>query len=230
MWTVGAIAWVLFALVCRRILQNPRGDVLGGIGWHFSRQYARLYHWLRVSGRENIPKRVPVDGRPVVVIGNHTSGVDPVLIQSVLPFFVRWVMAADMQGRGLEEFWKYLEVILVKRGGATEISGMRESLRHLRGGGALGVFPEGRLPAVRGKMHRFHTGIGLIVDKSGALVLPCVLAGTPHRHSSWMALWFPSRSRLRVMPLIDFKAEGIPADQIGADLQKRYERWVREMD
>ncbi|MCW5766288.1 MAG: 1-acyl-sn-glycerol-3-phosphate acyltransferase [Phycisphaeraceae bacterium] len=225
-----AVGWVLFALACRRIMHNPRGDALSGIGWHFARQYARWYHWLRVRGRGNIPPEPPIDGRPLIIVSNHTAGVDPILIQSTVPYFVRWVMAADMQGHGLDALWKYLEVILVNRNGQTEVAGMREAMRHLKAGGALGIFPEGRLQTERGRLHPFLHGLGLLIARSNALVLPCVIAGTPMRDTAWASLWAPSRSRLWIMPVIDYPALGVKPGDIAADLQARYERWVPQIE
>lgn len=224
-----AAAWLVFALICRKLLDNPRGDPLAGLGWYFARVYARVYHQLRVRGRENVPRAVPVDGRPVIVIGNHTAGLDPILIQSQLPFFVRWLMAEDMRGTRWEDLWKFVEVIMVKRWGASEVAGMREAMRHLKEGGAIGIFPEGRLHVTRGQMHPFLAGIGVLIARSNALVLPCVIAGTPHCSSSWASLFWPSRSRLDIKPLIDFRAEGIKAGDIASNLQARYERWTREI-
>lgn len=223
------LVWLVFCLLCQRIANNPRGDMLAGLLWYFIKAYVRLFHLLRITGREHVPRAAPIDGRPIIVIANHTAGLDAVLIQAVCPFFIRWLMAADMRVRRFDGLWDYLQIIDIQRGGATEVSGMRTAMRHLKDGGTLGIFPEGRLQVVRNQLHPFHHGTGLLIARSNALVLPCVIAGTPHCSSSWTSLFVPSRSRLRIMPLIDFSAEGVKAADIAANLQRRYEGWVREL-
>lgn len=104
--------------------------------------YVRRVHRLRVLGAEHIP-----DGRhagPLLIVANHTAGVDPLLVQSACPFFVRWMMADDMQINGLNWFWRWVQVIGVDRNGR-EIAAAREAIRHLQDRGVIGIFPEGTL-------------------------------------------------------------------------------------
>jgi 1-acyl-sn-glycerol-3-phosphate acyltransferase len=211
---VGAAAlWLVFCWWSQRVVHNPRraGDIASGLAWRLVIVYARLFHWMRIVHRKNIPSGPVVNGRPIVVVANHTAGVDPLLIQAALPFYVRWMMAADMRAESLEGLWSFLEVISIDRSGK-----------------ALGIFPEGRLRTARHQLHEFLPGVGLIVSRSDALVLPIVITGTPMMESSWASLWTPSPARVRVMPLIDFKAEGIRAGGIAPELRKRYVQWLAE--
>src|SRR4051812_49078545 len=96
-------------------------------------------HRVHVEGAEHIPlTRAP---GPLIVVLNHTAGIDPLLAQSVVPFEIRWLMMTDMRAPSLEWFWRFANVIFVdQRGG---VSGAREAIRHVKAGGVIGIFPEG---------------------------------------------------------------------------------------
>jgi hypothetical protein len=71
-------------------------------------------------------------------VANHTAGVDPVLIQAVAPFEIRFLMARDMQPRVLRELWEWTGVIAVNRDGP-DSRAAREAIRWLREGGLDGT-------------------------------------------------------------------------------------------
>src|SRR4051812_24610919 len=52
--------------------------------------FARIYHRVNVLS----PQRLPKQG-PAILICNHTSGLDPMLIQSVCPRLIVWMMARE---------------------------------------------------------------------------------------------------------------------------------------
>jgi 1-acyl-sn-glycerol-3-phosphate acyltransferase len=226
---LGLLLWLLLVVVGNIAVRNPRGDVPTGLAWVACAVYVRVYHRLRVRGREHIPPRPEVDGRPIIVVANHTAGVDPVLIQSALPFFVRWMMADDMRTPRTDPLFEWLEVIMIDRTGRADLPALRAALSTLRERrAALGVFPEGRLHRRRGELLAFQPGVGVLVSRSGALVLPAIVRGTPHCRGSWTSLFIPSASRLTFMPLIDYRGTGLTPGQIAADLHARYRRWLGE--
>lgn len=226
---LGLLLWLLLAVVANMAVRNPRGDVPTGLAWVAGRVYVRLVHLLRVRGRENVPPRPEVDGRPIIVVANHTAGVDAVLIQMALPFFVRWMMADDMRTPRTDPLFEWLEVIMVNRTGRADLPALRAALSTLRERrSALGLFPEGRLHRRRGELLPFQPGVGVLVARSEAWVLPIIVRGTPHCEGSWTSLAIPSASRLTIMPLIDYRGSGLSPEQIAADLHARYRQWLDE--
>lgn len=213
----------LWSVAAHRLLDNPRGDVLTGIAWRLLLAYIRVVHRLRVEGTEHIPARAGVG--PLVIVANHTAGVDPLLVQGACPFFIRWMMALDMQLPTLEPVWTWAEVISVDRDGR-EIAATREAVRYLRSGGVLGIFPEGTLERPPSTIMPFLPGVGLIVHRSGARVLPVVIEGTPQIDPAWSSLWRSSRSVVRFMPVIDYTGSGLRAHNIAEDLRARYASWT----
>lgn len=219
---VGA-ALVAFACFSRWLLRNPRGDVEGGAVWHAIRLYARIVHRLEVRGIGHLPKeREP---GPLILVVNHTAGVDPVLVQAVCPFEVRWVMASDMRHPLGEPMWRWTRTIFVDRTGK-DVVGTREAVRHVNDGGVLGIFPEGAIERPPRTLRPFLAGVGLIIRRTGAPVLPVVIEGTPQGPHAWSSLWQRSHSRVTFHPVINYSGSELKADDAARDLRERYAKWT----
>lgn len=183
------------------------------------RVYARLVHRVRVIDAHNFP-RGGAPG-PLILAANHSAGVDPILIQAVCPFIVRWVMADDMALPLLEPMWEIGKVIRVDRR-HNESMGVRDAIAHLRDGGVIGVFPEGHIERPPRRILPFLPGVGLFVHRTGARVLPIVVEGTPQTDPAWSSLWRTSRATVRVLPVVDYGESGLSAREIAADLRRRF--------
>lgn len=217
---IGLVGW---AAICRWLLAGPRGDVEAGLAWRFLRVYARVVHRLCVEGAEHRPVgRTP---GPLVVVMNHTAGVDPLLVQAACWFEIRFVMATDMRHPAGEWFWRWARVIFVDRikGDAT---GAREAIRHLADGGVLGIFPEGGIERPRSVLIPFQPGVGLILSRSRAPVLGVTIRGTPDARTAWGSLVRRSRSVVRFHPIYK-PSEGLSAKELAAELEARFREWMR---
>lgn len=214
-------------LLARWLMDNPRGDLETGLYLKVASGYARFYHNLRVTGMPHIPQeRNP---GPLIVVANHSAGIDPVLIQVVCPFEIRWIMALDMRLPAFEWFWTWAGIISIPRG--NELGATREAIRHVKHGdngegGVLGIFPEGAIERPERQILPFLRGVGLIIKKSNALVLPVIIEGTPQVDPAWASLWRPSRSRLTFKQPIDYRDSTLTPDEISADLRRRYLEWT----
>lgn len=214
---------VIVGALSRALLNNPRGDVEAGVAWQAMRWYARLVHHLRVEGFERIPRdRNP---GPLIIVSNHTAGVDPILIQAVCPFEIRWIMAADMRAPAGEALWQWARVIFVDRD-SSEVAGAREAVRHVKAGGVLGIFPEGGLERPPRTILPFMAGVGLIIKRTGAPVLPVIVDGTPIADAAWTSLVRTSRARLRIMEPIHYGQTDMSPQEIADDLRRRFAEWT----
>jgi len=224
-WIIPSILlWIGLALVAGPLLSGPRGDdVLGNLAYYAIRVYVRLRHPPKLSGSEHIPSGIG-DVGPLIVVANHASGVDPLLIQAVLPFEPRWMMAADMRHPLGEWLWRFGRIIFVDRK-ASDPVGVREAMRHLSGGGVLGLFPEGGIERKPRTLRPFQPGIGLLIRRSDARVLPIVIEDAPMTPTAWGALSRSSRPTIRVMEPIDY-GRSMPPAEVAADLQARYQAWT----
>jgi 1-acyl-sn-glycerol-3-phosphate acyltransferase len=212
--------WLIFVLlfrctVVRWLASGPSGDAYSGFLWVIIRAYTRLMHRTTYAGLDHIP----ASNRPggLVVVSNHTGPIDPLLVQAACRFEIRWLMAADMMVPQLDWLWR--RVIPVARDGRDTVPA-REAIRHVRGGGVVGIFPEGGIVLPREQIRSFHQGVGLIIAKTEAPVLLVWVSQTPQETEMSRALMTPSRARVDFVDLIEFPAGSDPAT-ITRELQER---------
>lgn len=208
--------WILLIVAARILLDNPRGDVLTGLLYHGCRLYCRTFQRAKASGTQHIPDSKHPG--PLIVLANHTAGVDPFLVQTFMSFEPRWMMGADMMLPLFAPIWEHLRIIAVRRDGK-DTSSAREALKHLKDGGVLGVFPEGGLEDPPRVLRPFLPGIGLIIARSGAPVLPVLIEGTPVTQSPYGSLFVRGDARLTFGPVMRFDGMN------GAQVTEKLEAW-----
>jgi 1-acyl-sn-glycerol-3-phosphate acyltransferase len=230
-WTVIVLlvcaAWIGWAWACALAARaEVRGGVMSGVATLATRVYARLWQRLRVEGGEHAVHAAGLvaSGRPLIIVANHTAGVDPLLIQSALPVFVRWMMMRQMMLPALSGLWDWLEIIAV---GPGDPASARTALAHLKSvdergrGGVLGVFPEGGIERPPGRLLAFQAGVGLIVKRSGAPVLLATIDGAAAPGSTLASLLLPGRARVRLLGVVEYSQSGLDAQAIADDLRAR---------
>jgi len=212
---LGALLLVVGAIALPRILvTGPFEKRRVNAFWRFVRIICVMWHKLQWRGVD----RVPREGA-VILASNHTTGLDPFLIQSALPRLVRWVMTTSYRFRLLEPMWKEIHPICLDLDGR-DLSELRELIREIKKGGIVGLFPEGRLQRDERGLGEFRAGIGLIARRTGATIVPVWIDGTPRkRNMLWHFLW-PSNSR------VTFGEPYVPDremsnEEIAADLRSR---------
>jgi 1-acyl-sn-glycerol-3-phosphate acyltransferase len=119
-------------------------------------------------------ERVPASG-PVVLVANHSALVDGPLLFGLLGrrsvFLVKQEMFTGVLGRGLRGIGQ-----LAVRRGEPDRAPLTAALGVLRGGGLVGVFPEGTRGS--GDVAAAEQGAAWLARTSGAQVLPVVCRGT----------------------------------------------------
>jgi 1-acyl-sn-glycerol-3-phosphate acyltransferase len=148
------------------------------------------------------PSRVPRKGAAILVC-NHISGLDPMLIQAAIPRLVIWMMAKEYYDlKSLTWLYKLVDAIPVQRSGR-DLTATRLALRALEQGRVLGVFPEGKLESSRDLLP-FQTGVALMAIKAGVPVYPAYLDGTQRGKEMVAAISKPNHATLRFGPAIEF--------------------------
>lgn len=135
-----------------------------------SRALIRRRFDLHLHGTEH----VPVDG-PVIVASNHVGIIDGPLLAIVGPRPVHALTKGEMFRGRTGRFLTAAGQIPVDRH-HPDPAAIKASLRVLRDGHALGIFPEGARGD--GELGRFHRGVGYLALVSGAPVVPVALFGT----------------------------------------------------
>jgi 1-acyl-sn-glycerol-3-phosphate acyltransferase len=144
------------------------------------RLLATLFFQIRVSGREHVPRE-----GGVMVLSNHQSHFDPVLIGLAcdrrLNYLARETLFGFAPFRWLIES---LDAIPIDREGLG-LAGLKETLRRLRRGELVLIFPEGtRTPD--GQVRRLKPGFSSLAKRAGVPLLPVAIEGAyqawPRRH------------------------------------------------
>jgi 1-acyl-sn-glycerol-3-phosphate acyltransferase len=230
MWA-GLAGWGALALLARELSGGPRENAEWMMAWVLVRAYSRLVHRVRIEGREHIPKWKEGDPPPgpLVIVSNHTGGVDPVLIHSACAFDIRWMMTREMMMPTFGRLWAWMEIIPVEQDGRDAAS-LRAAIRDLRAGGVVGIFAEGGLERPARQIMPYQPGVGLIVLRGKARVLPVVIDGTPTAERAYMSLLMPSRARVRFLPVREYGESGLGAPEIARELEEEAARelgWER---
>ena len=124
--------------------------------------FTRIYHRLEIRSPLKLPRR----GNAIIVC-NHTSGLDPLLIQSASRRLIVWMMAREYyEVKWLLPFFHAIEAIPVDRD-RPDAAATRAALKTLASGHVLGVFPEGRIETSR-ELLPFQPGIAVLAARSRA--------------------------------------------------------------
>jgi 1-acyl-sn-glycerol-3-phosphate acyltransferase len=151
-----------------------------------------------VSGRDNLP------AGDCVVVANHASYLDGVLLQAYLPPRFSYVIKREVQDLPVMGF-------LLKRIGSKfvdrfDASASARDARHLlraaRGGESLAFFPEGTFIAEPG-LGRFRPGAFAAATRAGIPLVPVVISGSRYVLPAETVLPRHGRLRIDILDAID---------------------------
>ncbi|HYM70685.1 MAG TPA: lysophospholipid acyltransferase family protein [bacterium] len=122
--------------------------------------------------------RIPARG-PAVVVANHVSWLDPIILPLVMP--------RKPAVLAMAELWRMPGVSLVMRAygplaipirrGTVDTTALRRALAALRNGRLLIIFPEGGI-SPDGRLRPFQRGAALLAARAGAPLVPVAIVGT----------------------------------------------------
>jgi len=126
----------------------------------------------RVVGLENFPRT-----GGVVVLSNHISWIDGILILWMLPRNVRFVVDGDNFGSGpFKWIAGAFDTILMNANPKSIGRALKTAREALHQGEVVGIFPEGTLSRT-GHIQAFKPGLGKIVKGTDAALVPVYLDG-----------------------------------------------------
>ncbi len=180
-----------------------------------------LLRWLlsslyrvQISGLEHFREA----GDRVLVVANHTSFLDAVLLAVFLP--ERLTFAINT--RWAKAWWvrPFLTLVNFFPMDPTNPLSIKGLVKHLKDGNKAVIFPEGRI-TVTGSLMKIYDGTGLVADRSKAVVLPVRIDGAQYTPFSRLRgrvrlRWFPE-IRLIVMPA---RSISPPAEVRGRERRK----------
>jgi 1-acyl-sn-glycerol-3-phosphate acyltransferase len=149
----------------------------------------RSVYRLRMTGIERIP-----DQGAAIVVCNHVSYVDAMVINAACRRPIRWVMHHTIFKIPVLSFVfrtaKAIPIAPAHEDAAMLERAYESIARELADGQLIGLFPEGKLTA-DGEMNEFRSGITRILQRTPVPVIPLALSGL------WRSLFTRNRARLR---------------------------------
>jgi len=133
--------------------------------WSLMGLFSTLRHKYIYIGLENIPQ-----DKAVLLLGNHVSWLDWILLQLPLQRRINFMMDKDIYN------WKFFHPIF-KKGEAIPLSpkafkdAIKEAHQRLKNGSIVALFPEGEITQ-DGEIHKFHRGFELIDKDYDGVIVP----------------------------------------------------------
>lgn len=173
--------------------------------------FLRAFAWclflcLGAPMRRRSAKNVPKTG-PLLVLSNHMSNTDPVLVQYGSPRLLHFMARRELfDWRFLGKFLKWWRAFPITQSSA-DTEAIRRAIDHINEGNAVCLFPEGQL-SPDGKLIELLPGAHLIVRRTECTCICVGLQGTnklmphpkltPRFAKSWLtATWGEPRKFTR---------------------------------
>ncbi len=162
----------------------------------------KLFFRVEVTGMEHYRAA----GDRVLIAVNHQSFLDPLLVAVFLPrkpAFSINVFQAD------KWYFRWLDKITtLYRLDPSKPLSMKHLIQDLRKGAKVVIFPEGRISTGGGIM-KIYDGTGMIIEKTGATVLPVRIENAEYSKVSRLShklrqRWFP-KIRMTILPPVRFE-------------------------
>lgn len=193
------------------------------IFYNLAKFFARLFFSMRVVGAENM-----VESGPLILAVNHASYFDPPLAGICSRRAVYYLARKNLlEWPFFGPLFPDMNVIPVERDG-NDLNALRIVIRKIKEGNGVVLFPEGTRSR-DGRLGQARGGLGMVVAKTGAPVLPMRIFG------SFEA--FPRDAKLpRLLPITVAIGKPItfdPSELAGAgrdEYQKISERVMREIE
>jgi len=172
-------------------------EALGGLWYEFWYglffTYFTFGHSFRFAGRHHVPKT-----GPALLIANHVSYIDPLLVALGSPRHVSFLARANLFRGFFGRFLRTVNTYPVDQEGFAR-EGIQAMIDLLRQGKVVLIFPEGNR-AWDGVMQSFRPGIHLILKKTRTPIVPCGIAGAFETLPRSRTLPIPGHSPLFLPP------------------------------
>lgn len=198
-------------------VESPRESLLWQILRMPARLIATLVFDLKVYHREHVPNR-----GGVLLVANHQSYLDPVLLAVYLRRPMSFLAKSELfTNKHFGWLIRSLNAFPVKQG-AGDVGAVRETVKRLRAGHILNIFPEGSR-TLDGEIGPMQPGAALVVKKAGVPIVPVVIEG------SWES-WPKGRKFPRPCPISVMYGPAMDVSNLnGRQITELIDRTLRTM-
>jgi 1-acyl-sn-glycerol-3-phosphate acyltransferase len=181
-------AFEVFALLVRGPEDGPFVTHARALSWI----HARLFYGLRAVESRGDP--IPAEGA-FLVVANHQSGADPILLSLLTRRRIRFLMAREYyEAPILRYLFRRVGAIPVNRDGK-DLGATKAALKALESGCCVGIFPQGGIRGAENPLDDSKHGVALLALRTAAPVIPFYIHGSPHASGRvFRAFFLPSRT------------------------------------
>ena len=130
-----------------------------------------LFYRVEVKGMENYRKA----GKRTVIIANHLSYIDPILIATYIPENIQFAINMSVAKEWwVKPFLKLVRTYPIEPNNPMAIKSLIDEVKKNK---KIAIFPEGRI-SLTGALMKVYEGPAMIADKSNATILPIRVDGT----------------------------------------------------
>ena len=167
------------------------------------RSFLTLFYRVDVKGLEHYHAA----GKRVLIVANHTSFLDALLLGSFLPDRISFAIDTHISQRWFSRLIRPFVNMFVMD--PTNPLSLKTLIRYMQQDNKVVIFPEGRI-TVTGALMKIYNGPGLVADRSGATVLPIRINGAQYTPFSRLRglvrlRWFP-KITLTILPAHTIRA------------------------
>jgi 1-acyl-sn-glycerol-3-phosphate acyltransferase len=216
---VNTFTLIILLIVCimvvawlNRRCREARG-AQWGVAWlnwldGFNRLFCRVYHRL-----PHIELPLPETGGAIVV-SNHISGLDPMLMLASSSRPLRFLIAREQYERfGLQWLFRAVGCIPVDRENSPE-KAMRQAIKALREGEVVALFPHGKIHLDRDPPRKIKAGAARLASLTGLPLVPLRISGVMGEGGVMLPVFMRGHARIKLFPVIEV------TDQTPGDLNQ----------
>ena len=148
------------------------------------KRHARVFAFLRfaMAGYVRLKfhyraEKAPIASGPCIILHNHQATMDPFFISKAFRFPVYFVATDDLFNLKVSPLIRYLAAPIPKSKGTTDLATVKNILRVLKEGGAVGIAPEGNRTFSGWQWETVPFSITKLVKKSNVPLVLFTLCG-----------------------------------------------------
>ncbi len=170
--------------------KHPVVNCIDGWARIYCRRFQRLEH-----DEMNIPQ-----SGGVLVVCNHVSGLDPLVMVAACDRPLRFMIAIEEYNRPLlRPLFRRIGCIPVERQSKPEVA-FRKAIQALEKGEAIALFPHGGIHTDDGGHRPIKRGVLKLAQLTNSTIIPTRVTGIRKSGNSFIPLFIRGRVKLQVFP------------------------------
>jgi 1-acyl-sn-glycerol-3-phosphate acyltransferase len=191
---------MILAWLSRRCRETQGAE--WGVAWlnwldGLNRLFCRVYHRLP-------PIELPLPEKGgAIVVSNHISGLDPLLMLASSHRPLRFLIAREQYQRwGLQWLFRAVGCIPVDRENSPE-KAMRQAIKALREGEVVALFPHGKIHLDSDPPRNIKAGAARLAALTGLPLIPLRISGVTGEGGVMLPVFMRGHAQIRLLPVIE---------------------------